>query len=118
MYVVMLLLIASALLGMATGFVFRVWANLFVAPLIAVVSTIGLRWYGFDFAACISVTVGCLFTSQLTCLIGSFLSGGYVSDLLVREAFDNEPDDDGQHAIGGEQEKLNERPPRPPPPET
>lgn len=118
MYVVLLLLIASALLGMATGFVFRVWANLFVAPLIAVVSTIGLRSYGFDFAACLSVTVGCLFTSQLTYLIGSLLSGGHVSDILAREVFDNEPDDDGQHTIGGKQEKRNECPTRPPSSET
>lgn len=118
MYIVLLLLIASASLGIATGFVFRVWANFFVAPLIAVFSTIGLRFYGFDFVACVSVTVGCLFTSQLTYLIGSILSDGHVSDLLARETIDNEPDDDSQHTIGGEQKKRHERPSRPSSPET
>ncbi len=118
MYLVLLLLITSALFGLVTGFVFRVWANLMVAPVIAVVATLGLRFDGFGFVACVSVTVGCLFTSQVTYLIGSFLAGGDISDPLAREAFDDEPDNDGQHAVGGEQEKRDERPSRPPSPET
>lgn len=111
MYIVLLLLAASTLLGLATGFIFRFWVNLLVAPLVAVISTIALRFYGFGFAQSVLVAVACLFISQLAYGIGSFLESEItIAKLLARDAFDYEPDDAGDHATGDKQKKRDEHP--------
>jgi hypothetical protein len=47
MIIVLVALAASALLGLATGLVFRVWANLVAAPLVALGSALALASHGF-----------------------------------------------------------------------
>lgn len=118
MNIVLILLAASTLLGLATGLVFKVWANLITAPLIAVVSAIVLHASGFKFAPGALVTVACLFVSQLAyIIISSVVPGAGLAHLLVRDTLDDEPDDSRQRGIPGQQEKRDEQPSRPSSPE-
>jgi hypothetical protein len=119
MIIVLVALAASALLGLATGLVFRVWANAIVAPLIAFVSALVLASHGFRFWEGVPVTVACLFVSQLAYLVGVFLDSRVgIASFLTDDVFDDEPRDNRDHEIGGEQEKHREHPSRSPPPET
>jgi len=118
MIVVLVALAASALLGLATGLVFRVWANAIVAPLIAFASAIALASHGFGFLEGVLVTVACLFVSQIAYLVGAFLESGAISNFLADEVFDDKPDDNREHNIADEQQERREQPSRSPPPET
>ena len=121
MLIVLVALAASALLGLAIGLVFQVWANMIVAPLIAVVSAIALASHGFGFSEGVLITVACLVVSQVAYLIGVFLESraGIARNFLADDVFDDEPDDNREHDIGGEQEEeRREHPSRSPPPET
>src|ERR1700680_70653 len=73
MIIVLVALAASALLGLATGLVFRVWANAIVAPLIAFGSAIALASHGFGFSEGVLITVACLIISQAAYFVGVFL---------------------------------------------
>jgi hypothetical protein len=119
MLIVLVALAASALLGLATGLVFRAWANVVVAPLIAVVSATSLGSHGFGFLEGVIVTVACLFMSQLAYLLGLFLvSGDALTNVLADEVVDDEPDCNREHNIGHDHEQRDVQPSRPPPPET
>src|ERR1700730_11077575 len=105
MIIVLVALAASALLGLATGLVFRVWANAIVAPLVAFVSAIVLVSHGFGFWEGVLVRVACLFCSQLGYLVGVFLdSRAGIANFLADVVFDGEPGDNREHHIAGEQE--------------
>jgi hypothetical protein len=119
MIVVLVALAASALLGLATGLVFRVWANAIVALLIAFVSATALHSHGFGFLEGVLVTVACLFVSQAAYLVGVFLAfHGGIANFLADDVFDDEPGDNREREIGGEQEEHREHPSRSLPPET
>src|ERR1700688_1432450 len=119
MIIVLVALAASALLGLAIGLVFQVWANMIVAPLIAVVSAIALAAHGFGFSEGVLVTVACLIVSQVAYLVGLFLEvRAGIANFLADDVFDDEPDDNREHDIAGEQEERREHPSRSPPPET
>lgn len=120
MSIALIALVASALLGLATGLVFRVWANAIVAPIIAFVSAIALASHGFGFLKGVLVTVACLLVSQVAYLVGVFLeSRADVASFLAGDVLDDEPDDNREHDVAGEQEEeRREQPSRPPPPET
>jgi hypothetical protein len=119
MIIVLIALAASALLGLATGFVFRVWANAIVAPLIAFVSAIVLASHGFEFWEGVLVTVACLIVSQVAYFVGLFVeSRSGIANFLTDDVFDDEPGDNREHEIDGEQEERREHPSRSPPPET
>lgn len=120
MTVVLVALAASALLGLVTGLVFRVWANLVVAPLVAFASALAFASHGFGFLKGVLVTVACLFVSQLAYLIGVFLAHpARVANYLAEDEPDNEPSENREHDISGEQQdERREQPPRPSPPET
>ena len=120
MIIVLVALAASALLGLATGLVFRVWANVIVGPLIAFGSAIALASHGFGFSEGVLVTVACLFVSQAAYFGGVFLdSRAGIGNFLAVDVFDDEPDDNREHDIAGEQEEeRREHPSRSPPPET
>jgi hypothetical protein len=116
---ILVVLVASALLGLATGLVFRVWANSIVAPLIAFVSATALHSHGFGFSEGVLVTVGCLFVSQAAYFVGMFLgSHGGIVNVLADDVFDDEPGDNREREIGGEQEEHREHPSGSPPPQT
>ena len=120
MIIVLVALAASALLGLAIGLVFQVWANMIVAPLIAVVSATVLASHGFEFSEGVLVTVACLVVSQVAYFVGVFLeSRARVANFLADHVFDDEPDNNREHDIAGEQEEeRREHPSRSPPPET
>lgn len=122
MIVVLVALAASGLLGLATGLIFRVWANLIVAPVVAFGSAlaVALASPGFSFLQGVLVTVACLSVSQLAYLIGVVLaSPAGIADHLVEDVPDNQPGHDREHGVAGKQEEQRgEHPPRPPPPET
>jgi hypothetical protein len=119
MIIVLVALVASALLGLATGLVFRVWANAIVAILIAFVSATALHSHGFGFSEGVLVTVACLFVSQAAYFVGVFLeSHGGSANFLADDVFDDEPGDNREREIGGEQEEHREHPSRSLPPET
>jgi hypothetical protein len=63
MIIVLVALAVSALLGLATGLLFRAWANAIVAPIIAFGSAIALASHGFGFFEGVLVTVACLIVS-------------------------------------------------------
>ena len=119
MIIVLVALATSALLGLATGLVFRVWANLVVAPLVALGSALALASHGFRFLEGVLVTFACLFVSQLAYLIGVFLvSPASIANYLANDVPDNEPGQNREHSISCEQqEEGREHPPRSPPPE-
>ncbi len=118
MNIVLVALAVSALLGLTTGLVFRVWANLIVAPIIACGSAIALASHGFGFWEGVLVTVACLFVSQLAYLAGVFLtSPASIENYLANDVLDNEPGQNREHHISYEQqEETREHPPRSPPP--
>jgi hypothetical protein len=120
MIIVLVALAASALLGLATGLMFRVWANAIVAPLVAFGSANALASHGFGFSEGVLVTVACLFVSQAGYLVGVFLeSRAGTANFLAGDVFDDEPDDNRKHDVAGEQEEeRREHPSRSPPPET
>jgi hypothetical protein len=119
MIIVLVALAVSALLGLATGLVFRVWANAIVALLIAFISATALHSHGFGFSEGVLVTVACLLVSQITYFVGVFLeSHAGIANSLADEVFDDEPDDNREPDIAGEQEERPEHPSRSPPPET
>jgi hypothetical protein len=120
MIIVLVALGASALLGLATGLVFRWWAIAVVAPLVALGSAIALAVHGFGFLEGVLVTFACLFVSQLAYFVGvSLESRAGFANFLTDNVFDDEPSDNREQEIAGEQEEeRREHPSRSPPPET
>jgi hypothetical protein len=120
MTIVLVALAASALLGLATGLVFRWWAIAIVSLLIAFVSAIALAFHGFGFPEGVLVTAACLFISQIAYFVGVVLESRVgIANFLADDVFDDEPDDNREQKIAGEQEdQRREHPSRPPPPKT
>jgi hypothetical protein len=120
MIIVLVALAASVLLGLATGLLFRVWANAIVGPVIAFGSALALASHGFGLLEGVLVTFVCVFVSQFAYLIGSFLaSTASIADYLADDVSDDQPGERREHDIAGEQEQeCPEDPPRPHPFET
>jgi hypothetical protein len=93
-------MIASGLLGLATGFFFRVLALVPLSLLIAFLSAISLQARGFDFAGGVSITIGCLAVSQIAYIAaGLFVFGSHGVESSVQEKVDDDPDGHGKHDI-------------------
>jgi uncharacterized membrane protein YkgB len=92
------LLMASAVLGLASGLFLRVWTIAPVSLLIAALSAIFLHGYGFGFAGGVSITVGCLVISQV-----AYLAGGFIESCMCRTADLMQEEVDGDPSGGGEQ---------------
>lgn len=92
MTTVLLLLLASAITGLATGLFFRVWALSLVSPATAILAATVLQTSGFGFWTGIPIVVGCLVTGQLAYLAATFhLHRGKLS---MQDEIDGEP---GEH---------------------
>jgi hypothetical protein len=118
MIIVLVALAVSALLGLAIGLVFRVWANAIAAPIIAFGSAIALASHGFGFFEGVLVTVACVVVSQAAYLVGAVLESRVgIANFLADDVLDDQPGDNREYEIGGEQEERREHPSRPPPPE-
>lgn len=92
MWTIILALLASAIIGLATGLFFRVWAMMLVSPAIAIIAAIVLQASSFGFFAGVSVVTGCLVICQIAYLLGAFrLHKGAIS---VQNEADGDP---GEH---------------------
>lgn len=102
MTTVLLLLLASAIIGLATGLFFRVWTLLLVSPATAILAATVLQTSGFGFWTGVPIVVGCLMAGQVAYLAATF----YVhrGELSVQDEIDGEPGKHGQRHIKGEDE--------------
>lgn len=117
MIIILVALAVSALLGLATGLLFRGWANAIIAPIIAFGSAIALASHGLEFFTGVLVTVACLVVSQVAYFVGLLLKSRVgIADFLADDVHDDDPGDNREHNIRGEEERR-EHPSRPPPPE-
>lgn len=72
MTTVLLLLLTSAITGLATGLFFRVWTLLLVSPATALLAATVLQTSGFGFWTGVPIVVGCLIAGQLAYLAATF----------------------------------------------
>ena len=98
---VFILLVTSAIVGLATGLVFRVWAMALVSLLVAVASAISLHAHGFGFAGGVSVTIGCLVISQIAYVAGGLfiVSRSDEAKDLTQEEVDGDPNSRGEQNV-------------------
>jgi hypothetical protein len=95
--VALVLMVVSALVGTATGLVFRIWTLVLISPVITIFSAIVLRSFGFGLVAGVSIVAGCLAVCQL-----AFLAAGYLlhaQGISAHDEIDGQPGEDGQQKI-------------------
>jgi hypothetical protein len=95
--VAFVLIAASALVGIAAGFVFRIWALVVIAPLIAIFSAVVLRVYEFGMVAGVIVIAICLAACQLAYLAATYLLHG--RNISSHDEIDGEPGKIGEQKI-------------------
>ena len=88
-----LALLGSAIIGLAIGLFFRVWAIVLVSPVIAILAAIVLQASGFGFLAGVSVVTGCLVVSQIAYLLAAAFHL-HKGDISVQDEADADP---GEH---------------------
>ena len=96
------LLIASVIVGLATGLFFRVWALLLISPMIAILAAIVPQTADFGFWTGMPIIVGCLIVSQLAYLLTTFAM--YSGELSVQDEVDGTPGKRGHRAVRDERE--------------
>lgn len=97
MTIAFVLIVASALVGIATGCVFKIWALVVISPLIAVFSAIILRAYEFGMMAGVIVIAICLAVCQLAYFAAAYvLHARHVSS---QDEIDGEPGETGEQKI-------------------
>ncbi|WFU24346.1 hypothetical protein QA649_41210 [Bradyrhizobium sp. CB1717] len=97
MTIAIVLIVASALVGIATGRVFRIWALVIISPLIAIVSAIVLRLYDFGMVGGVTVIAICLAVSQLAYFATSYLL--HARAVSPHDEVDGQPGEIGQPKI-------------------
>jgi len=94
----LVVLFASAIVGLATGLFFRVWALLLVSPAIAILAAIVLQISGFGFWTGIPIIVGSLISGQLAYMVAVFHL--HKGELSAQDDVDGGPGQHCQHGIG------------------
>ncbi|WP_426611960.1 hypothetical protein [Bradyrhizobium sp. McL0616] len=97
MTIALLLMLASALVGMATGFVFNIWALILISPLIAIFCAIVLRASEFGLVAGITVIAVSMAACQLAYLAAAYLR--HPRGISPHDEVDGEPGETSQHKI-------------------
>jgi hypothetical protein len=97
--VALALLLASALLGLATGRLFRVWALVPLSVLTAIASAISLQARGFEFAGGVSITIGCIVIGQIAYIFAGLVLFGPHGDEDLTQEVDDGPYDRGEHDV-------------------
>lgn len=97
MTIAIVLIVASALVGIATGHVFRIWALVVISPLIAIVSAIVLRAYDFGLMGGVTIIAICLAASQLAYFAASYLL--HAREVSPHDEVDGEPGEIGEKKI-------------------
>lgn len=97
MAIAFVLIVVSALVGIATGYAFRVWALVVISPPIAVFSAMILRIYEFGMMAGVIVIAICLAVCQLAYFAAVyFLDARHVS---AHDEVDGPPGEPGEQKI-------------------
>lgn len=97
MTIAFVLIVASALVGIATGYLFRIWALVIISPLIAIFSAIVLRTYEFGMMAGVFVIVICLVVCQLAYLAAAYFL--HARDVSAHDEVDGEPGEASEQKI-------------------
>jgi len=95
--IAIVLIVASALVGVATGRLFRIWALIVFSPVIAIVAAIVLRVYDFGMVGGVTVVAICLAASQLAYLAASYLL--HARAVSPHDEVDGEPGEIGQQKV-------------------
>jgi hypothetical protein len=95
--IALLLMLASALVGMATGFVFKIWALVLISPPLAVFSAIILRSFEFGLVAGVTIIAICLAVCQLAYLAVAYFR--HAQDISPHDEVDGEPGEKGEQKI-------------------
>jgi hypothetical protein len=116
---VLLVLSASFLLGLAIGFVFRVWVHLIVAPLIAIGSATWVAYNGFRFFEGALITFACISVSQAAYLVGVVIASPAATiDCRGHDILHEQPGQSSQQNVNDEdRQRRCEQPSRPSPPQ-
>ncbi|MCP3373178.1 hypothetical protein [Bradyrhizobium cajani] len=89
MTIAFVLIVASALAGIATGYVFRIWALVVISPFLAILAAIVLRVYEFGMMAGVAVVAICLAVCQLAYFAASYLL--HARDVSAHNEVDGAP---------------------------
>jgi len=98
--VILILLLASAALGLLTGLLYRIWALGTLSVLIAFLSALALQLYGFGFSESMAVSVLCLVVCQLAYVLASLGS--------LERAHSSQDEIDGSASREGEKNVRDE----------
>lgn len=94
----LLVLFGSVIVGLATGFLFRVWALLVVSPAIATVAAIVLQASDFGLWTGVPIVVCSLIFSQLAYMVAAVQM--HKAELSVQDDVDGDPSQHRQHGVG------------------
>ena len=97
MTIAFVLIVASAVAGIATGYVFRIWALAVISPFIAVFAAIILHASEFGMMPGVAVIAICLAVSQLAYFATTYLR--YARHVSPHDEVDGEPGEIGEHKI-------------------
>jgi hypothetical protein len=92
--IILILLVLSTMMGMATGLTFKVQGLIPVSVLIAISAAVVLRSAGFGPVGGVSVIVACLVVAQLAYLAGTFFL--HRRELLLHDEIDGDPGKPGK----------------------
>lgn len=95
--IALLLMLASALVGMATGSVLKIWALVPISPLIAIFAAVVLRSCEFGLVAGVTVIAVCLAVCQLAYLAAAYLL--HARDISCHDEVDGEPGEQAEQKI-------------------
>ncbi|MGY8636041.1 hypothetical protein RAD15_26570 [Bradyrhizobium sp. 14AA] len=97
MAIAFVLTVVSALVGIATGYVFRIWALVVISPLIAIFAAIILRAYDFGMMAGVTVIAICLAVCQLAYFAAAYVL--HARGVSSHDEVDGEPGEIGEQKI-------------------
>ena len=97
MTIALVLILASALVGAVTGFMYKVWALVLISPPIAILSAAILRSHEFGMLAGVIVIAICLVVCQIAYLAVACLQ--HAEDISSQDEIDSEPREAGEKKI-------------------
>ncbi|MGT2440657.1 hypothetical protein ACU4GH_38200 [Bradyrhizobium betae] len=97
MTVALLLILVSALAGLATGFTYRVWALILISPLIALFAAIILHIYEFGLIAGVTIITACLVVSELAYLAATYLM--HRREISLQDEIDGAPGEQSEQSV-------------------
>jgi hypothetical protein len=95
--IALILILVSALAGLATGFTYRVWALVLISPLIALLAAIVLHFYGFGLVAGVTIITACLVVSELAYLGATYLL--HRREISLEDEIDGSPGEQREQGV-------------------